>query len=166
MVVNSTSSRPNHTFNGSVNPALLGLKTPRRRKRLSTAAVYGFINRCGAEIRICERSKAYLAGIVLTGVAIEEILAAWIRAFDILKFAKHKKKLTDHWSLKELNDLAYAQGLFDLNAFQAAERIRKFRNLVHPNWFAGRNPARFTKQVLDAWLRDYDAVIDSIQRYI
>jgi hypothetical protein len=38
--------------------------------------------------------------------------------------------------------------------------------LVHPNWFAGRKPARFTKHVLEARHRDYDTVIDSIQRYI
>src|SRR5205814_328995 len=102
----------------------------------------------------------------LSGAAIEYILAAWIRAFDILKRARHKKRLSDHWSLKELNDLAYEQGLFDFRAFCASERIRKFRNLVHPNWFAGRNPNRFTKHILGARLRDYDTVIDSIQRYI
>jgi len=142
------------------------LKTPRRRKRLSQPAIYRFINRFRLEVRICERSKAYLAGIVLIGAAIEYILAAWIRAFDILRRAKHKKRLSHHWNLKELNDLAYEQGLFDLKAFRASERIRKFRNLVHPNWFAGRNPRRFTKHILAARLRDYDSVIDSIQRYI
>jgi hypothetical protein len=104
--------------------------------------------------------------VVLTGAAIEYILAAWIRAFDVLKYANHRKKLTDHWSLKELNELAYQQGLYDFKAFRAAERIRKFRNLVHPNWFAGRRPARFTKYVLDLRLRDYELVIDRIQRYI
>ena len=142
------------------------MKTPRRRKRLSSTAIYRFVNRCRAEIKICERSKAYLAGTVLTGAAVEYILTVWIRAFDILKYANHRKKLTDHWSLKELIDLAYQQGLFDFKAFRAAERIRKFRNLVHPNWFAGRKPARFTKHVLEARHRDYDTVIDSIQRYI
>jgi len=117
-------------------------------------------------MKTCEQSKAYLAGVVLTGAGIEYILTAWIRAFDILKHVKHPKKLTDHWSLKELIDLAYQQGLFDLEAFCAAERIRKFRNLVHPNWFAGRKAVRFTKHLLEARHRDYDTVIDSIQRYI
>src|ERR1700737_2601020 len=56
-------------------------------------------------VHAAHESKAYLAGIVFTSAAIEYILAAWLRAFDILKFAKHKKKLTEHWSLKELNDL-------------------------------------------------------------
>jgi len=142
------------------------LKTPRRRKRLSQPAIYRFIRRCRLEVRICERSKAYLAGIVLSGAAIEYILAAWIRAFDILRRAKHEKRLNHHWSLKELNDLAYKQGLFDLKAFRASECIRKFRNLVHPNWFAGRKPRKFTKHILAARLRDYDTVINSIQRYI
>jgi len=70
------------------------------------------VNRCRAEIKICEHSKAYLAGIVLTGAAVEYILTVWIRAFDILKYAKHRKKPTDHWSFKELIELAYRQGLF------------------------------------------------------
>src|SRR5438045_2160355 len=141
------------------------MKVPHRRKRLSEAAIYRFINRCRAEIKICEASKAYLAGIVLTGAAVEYILAAWLRAFAVLKHAKHKK-VTEHWSLKDLNDIAYEQGLFDYRAYRAAERIRKFRNLVHPNWYAGRKPIRFTARVLAARLTDYDVIIDSINRYI
>ena len=104
--------------------------------------------------------------MVLTGAAVESILVVWLRAFDVLRGAKHKKKLTDHWTFKELNDLAYHHGLYDHKSFRAAERLRKFRNLVHPNWFAGRQPPRFTKRALDARLRDYDTIIDSIQRYI
>jgi len=142
------------------------LENPATAKATLPTGDLSFINRFRLEVRICERSKAYLAGIVLIGAAIEYILAAWIRAFDILRRAKHKKRLSHHWNLKELNDLAYEQGLFDLKAFRASERIRKFRNLVHPNWFAGRNPRRFTKHILAARLRDYDSVIDSIQRYI
>ncbi len=142
------------------------MKTPRRRKRLSQAAIYRFINRCRAEMKTCEASRSYLAGIILSGAALEYILAAWIRAFDIVGHTSHKKKLTDHWSLKDLNDLAYEHGLFDYKAFRSAERIRKFRNLVHPNWYAGRRPIRFTKPILEARLVDYNAVINSIGHYI
>jgi hypothetical protein len=117
-------------------------------------------------MKICERSKAYLAGMVLTGAAVEYILNAWLWTFDVLRLAKHKKKLTDHWTFKQLNDLAFQEGLYDVRAFRAAERIRKFRNLVHPNWFAGRRPARFSKHALNARLRDYDTIIDSVNRYI
>lgn len=116
-------------------------------------------------MKACEASRAYLAGIVLSGAAIEYILTAWIRAFNIVRYTKHTK-LTDRWNLKDLNDLAYEQGLFDYKAFCSAERIRKFRNLVHPNWYAGRKPMRFTKHVLQGRLADYNAVIDSIGRYI
>jgi hypothetical protein len=114
-------------------------------------------------MKACEASHAYLAGIVLSGAALEYILAAWIRAF---VSRASRKKLTDHWTLKELNDLGFRHGLFDYKAYCSAERIRKFRNLVHPNWFAGRKPIRFTKHILEARLADYNAVIDSIARYI
>ena len=115
-------------------------------------------------MKICEASRAYLAGIVLSGATLEYILTAWVRAF--VGRSTGRKKLTDHWSLKELNDLARKHGLFDYRAFCCAERIRKFRNLVHPNWYAGRRPIKFTKHILEARLADYDAIMDSIQRYI
>jgi hypothetical protein len=115
-------------------------------------------------MKTCEASRAYLAGIVLSGAALEYILTAWIRAF--VGRQTGRQKLTDHWSLKDFNHLAYEHELFDYKAFCAAERIRKFRNLVHPNWYAGRKPIRFTKHVLKARLADFDTIVDSIQRYI
>ena len=114
-------------------------------------------------MRICEASKAYLAGIVLSGAALEYILAAWLRAFVP---RSQRKRLSEWWSLKDLINIARAQGLLDYKAFCSAKRVRKFRNLVHPNWYAGRKPIRFTKHLLEARLVDYDTIIDSIQRNI
>jgi hypothetical protein len=132
------------------------VKIPTRRKRLSEAAIYRFINRCRREMKLCEASKAYLAGIVLSGAALEYILTAWVRAFEIANGRRN---------LKELVATAYKHGLLDRKAFCAAERIRKFRNLVHPNWFAGAKPIRFTTHLLDARLADFNVIVDSIKRY-
>ena len=54
---------------------------------------------------------------------------------------------TDHWDLRTLNVLAYQSGFMDYRAFQAAERIRKFRNMDHPNWYAARKPMRYGKGI-------------------
>ena len=139
------------------------MSTPRRRKRLTEASVYRFLNRCRKEIKACGAVRAYLAGIVLSRAALEYSLTAWIRAFDVPRMGR--KKLTDHGDLKNLIDRAYELRWFDHKAFRS-ERVRKFRNLVHPNWFAGRKPIRFTKDVLEERLEDLDAAVLSLYRNI
>jgi hypothetical protein len=57
------------------------------------------------EIKACEAVRAYLAGIVLSGAALEYILTAWIRAFDVPRMGR--KKLTDRWDMKHLIDRVY-----------------------------------------------------------
>jgi hypothetical protein len=135
----------------------------RRRKRLTLPSIYRFIERSRMEMKKCEKARAHLAIIVLVGATLEYILAAYIRAYPHVVYSQHKR-LTDHWDLKNLNQLARQSGLFDYRAFQASERIRKSRNLVHPNWYAGRKPTRFTQGIVDKRLSDYNSVIDSIQR--
>ena len=103
--------------------------------------------------------------MVLLGASVEYILSAWIRAFPSIVYAQNKK-LTDHWTLQDLNQLARRAGLLNYNAFRALERIRKFRNLVHPNWYAGRKPIKFSKRILEARISDYNEVIESIQRNV
>jgi hypothetical protein len=139
------------------------MRTIRRRRNLSEISIYRFINRCRKELRICRESHACLAGVVLIGASLEYLLAAWIRAYPNVVYGRHRR-LSDHWSLKELNELAYQERFFDRSAFHSSERIRKSRNLVHPNWYAARRPLRFTKRMLEARLSDYNSVIDSIQR--
>jgi hypothetical protein len=132
---------------------------------LSSQSIYQFINRCRKETKRCEDAHAYLACIILLGATLEYMLSAWIRAFPQTVYA-HRRKLTDHWNLKDLNELAYRTDFFDYGAFRASERIRKFRNLVHPNWYAGRKPLRFTKRILDARISDYNKVMESVQKNI
>ena len=141
------------------------MKKLRRRTRLSLTAIYRFINRSRLEMKKCENANAHLAVIMLVGVTLEYILSAWIRAFPDVVYSRHKK-LSAYGNLMGLNRLAYECGLFDYKAFRASERIRKYRNLVHPNWYAGRKPMRFTESMVDDRLADYNSVIDSIQRNI
>jgi hypothetical protein len=139
------------------------MKTIRRRKRLCLDSIYHFIRRCRLETQRCEAARAYVAAIVLLGAALEYLLTAWIRAYPSVIRAEGKK-FTDRWGLWELSQIAYRAGFLDYRAFQASERIRKFRNLVHPNWYAGRKPLKLSKNILDARFADFDRVIDSIER--
>ena len=137
----------------------------RRRKRLSEKSLYHFITRCRDEVKKCQDAEAYLAVIVLAGASVEYLLTAWCRAFPSAVYGK-RKKLTDHRNLKDLNQLAYEHGFLNHKAYLAAERIRKFRNFVHPNWYAARRPLRFTKYLCRQIQLDYNSIIDSMQRNI
>lgn len=139
------------------------MKAIRRHKRVSSESLYRFVRRCRLEIRKCEKVNAYLAAIILLGSALEYLLTAWIRAYPEVVYSQ-RKKLTDHWDLRTLNTLAYQSGFWEYRAFQAAERIRKFRNMVHPNWYAGRKPLRFVKSIVEDRMADFDIVTDSFQR--
>ena len=101
--------------------------------------------------------------MVLTGAALEYLFTAWIKAYPAV-LRSSRRKLSDHWDLNQLITLARDSGFLDYKAFLAAQRIRKYRNLIHPNWYAGRKPLRFTKKLLDARLTDYENVISSIEK--
>lgn len=139
------------------------MNLPKRKKRLSERSIYRFVNRCRLEARKCEDVRAYVAAIILLGAAMEYLLSAWIRAYPSAIHCQGKK-LSNHWDLKQLTDAAYQAGFLDHGAFRAAERIRRFRNLVHPNWYAGRKPIRFTRHLLDARIQDFDIFIESMQK--
>ncbi len=139
------------------------MKPPKRKKRLSERSIYRFINRCHLEVRKCEDVHAYLAGIILLGAAMEYLLSAWLRAYPGAAYCQGKR-LSDHWDLAKLITAAHQAGFLDDGAFRAAERIRKFRNLVHPNWYAGRKPGRFSKSLLEARISDFDMFIESMER--
>jgi hypothetical protein len=138
------------------------MNTPRTRKRLTEKSVYRFLNRCNKEIKACEATRAHLAEIILNGAAPEYILTAWIRAFDVPR--RGRRKLTDRWDLIDLINRAYEVKWFDRKAYLAAQRIRKFRNLVHPNWYAGRKPIRFTRHILDERREDLSTAVNSLYR--
>jgi hypothetical protein len=76
------------------------------------------------------------------------------------------KKLKAHWDLKGLNQFARTVGCLDYRAFLAAERIRKRRNLVHPNWFASRTKPQIKKSVFVACETDLDEVWRSINFWL
>jgi hypothetical protein len=114
-------------------------------------------------MKACENVKAYLACTILIGASLEYLLSSWIRAYSGVVYASGKK-LTDRWDLKDLNELAYRSGFMNRAAYLASERIRKFRNMVHPNWYAGRKPTRFSKALLDERISDFNLVVDSLER--
>lgn len=138
------------------------MKSLKRKNHLSLASIYRFINRCRLEVKKCEEAGAHLACFILFGSALEYIQHAWIRVYPDIVY-KEGKKLTDYWSLKTLNDLAYRNGFFDRQAYLASERIRKTRNMVHPNWYAGRKPLRFSKTIVNKMTTDIEIVMESIR---
>lgn len=137
--------------------------TIKRRKRLSLDSLYKFINRCRKEMKTCEKGKAYFASLILIGTSVEYIFTALIRVYPEMVYTNHKK-LTDHWTLKELNEIVYKSGFMNRTAYLASERIRKYRNMVHPNWYAGRKPLRFSKKMVDERIADFNTIIDSVER--
>ena len=122
-----------------------------------------FLRRAAKEVKKCDESGAYLAGCILIGAALEHGLQAMIRMYPHRVRARGYR-VGRHWTLADLNNLARDCGWFDHEAFDAAERIRHHRNLVHPNWYASSKPPRITKRMLDARLEDYNKAIDSLLR--
>ena len=136
-----------------------------RVRNLRFEGILRFISRCQKEIKRCESSGAYLAGCLLIGASVEYVLAAMMRAFpdDVYR---QGRKLRENWSLKSMIELAKKVGWLDQSAFEAAERIRTTRNLIHPNWFANSKPTRFTRHLLDARQSDYAEFIQSVRDYV
>jgi len=137
----------------------------RRRKRLTFDSLLTFINRSRVEIARCKRAKAYLAGCSLLGATLEYSLTAMMRAYPHVVYVTGKR-LRQHWDLGTLNQFARACGWFDHKGFLAAERIRKNRNMLHPNWYASRRPPRITRTMLDARLSDFDEALASLRKWV
>ncbi len=137
----------------------------RRRKHLKFDSLLRFLNSAQSELKRCERSKSYLAGTILMGAAVEFALTSLMHAWPHLVY-RRGKKLKDYWDLKRLNDFAHTVGWLDYKAFLAAERIRKHRNLVHPNWFASKNPPRIAKGLFAARHKDLAEVWRSVNRWL
>jgi len=66
--------------------------------------------------------------------------------------------MTDHWDLRKLNDFASECGWFDEEVYEAAERIRRTRNLLHPNWYASWKPPSITGYMLEAREDDFQRI--------
>jgi len=124
-----------------------------------------FLQVARLELARCDRSRAYLAGIVLMGAVVEFALTGLLHAWRY-EAEDRGRKLDDHWDLKRLNEFGREVGWLDRKAYLAAERIRKHRNLVHPNWFASRVPPRIVKSLFAARLDDLDEVWRSVNFWI
>lgn len=137
----------------------------KRRKNVHFNALLRFINRARKEVDQCAKAKAYLAGCVLIGAMTEYLLMAMLRMFPDVVY-RRGRKVSEHWSLKSLNNFAKECGWFDEEVFQAAERIRRNRNLLHPNWYASRKPPRITRHMLRARDDDFDKVYECIVSWV
>jgi hypothetical protein len=137
----------------------------KRQKKIHFNALLRFINRANKEIERCADASAYLAGCVLIGAMTEHILMTMLRMFPDVVY-RRGRKVGDYWDLKKLNDFAKECGWFDQVVFDAAERIRRNRNLLHPNWFASRKPPRVTRLMLNAREDDFQKVYDRITAWV
>ncbi len=137
----------------------------RRRKHFKFDSLMRFVRRYNHEIDTCAKAEAHLAGIVLVGAAVEYALISMMRAWPHIVY-RHGRKLKEKWVLQSLNQFAKQCGWLDRQAYWASERIRRYRNLVHPAWFASRHPPRITKRLFNARVSDRDVVLDSLRRWV
>ena len=133
----------------------------KRQKEVHFNALLRFLNRARKEVDRCAGAKAYLAGCVLIGAMTEYLLMAMLRMFPDVVY-RRGRKMSERWGLQALNDFAKECGWFDQAVFDAAERIRQNRNLLHPNWYASRKPPRITRHMLEAREDDFQKVYDCI----
>lgn len=99
------------------------------------------------------------------GAVVEFALTGLVHAWSY-ELTDRGRKVREHWGLKSLTALGREIGWLDRPAFLAAERIRKHRNLVHPNWFASRTPPRIVKSLFVARHDDLDEVWRSINHWV
>ncbi|HVY88434.1 MAG TPA: hypothetical protein VG942_06170 [Hyphomonadaceae bacterium] len=118
-----------------------------------------------AELERCEKARAYFAGIILMGAVVEFALTGLVHAWSH-EVTSRGRRVREHWDLISLNAFGRDVGWLDRRAFFAAERIRKHRNLVHPNWFAGRQPPTVTKSLFVARRDDLDDVWRSMSDWV
>jgi hypothetical protein len=137
----------------------------KRNKKIHFDALLQFLNRTRKEIDRCAEVKAYLAGCVLIGAMTEYILTAMLRIFPDSVY-RRGRKVGENWNLKTLNDFAKECGWFDSEVFDASERIRLHRNLLHPNWYASQKPKRITRHMLKAREDDFQKVYDCITGWV
>jgi hypothetical protein len=133
----------------------------KRNKKIHFNALLQFLNRTRKEIGQCAEAKAYLAGCVLIGAMTEYILTAMLRIFPDSVY-RRGRKIGEHWTLKTLNEFAKECGWFDNEVFDASERIRLNRNLLHPNWYTSQKTRRITRHMLKAREDDFQKVYDCI----
>lgn len=124
-----------------------------------------FERRARGEVATCRETKAYLAGCILIGAMTEYLMMTMIRIFpnDVYR---RGRKLGEYWTLKGLNDFAHDCGWFSDDVYAAAERIRTTRNMMHPHWYARKQPPRITKHLLSAREKDYTKVLDCVWEWV
>jgi hypothetical protein len=132
-----------------------------RQKTIRFSALLRFLTRARKEVDRCGDANAPLAGCVLLGAMTEFLLMATIRVFPGTVYRKGRK-VGEHWDLKRLNDFAKECGWYDQDIYEAAERIRVTRNLLHPNWYASSKPKRITRSMLKAREDDFQKVFDCL----
>jgi hypothetical protein len=137
----------------------------KRRKNVHFNALLRFLSRARKEVDRCADAKAYLAACVLIGAMTEYLLMTMLRMFPDIVY-RRGRKVREPWTLKALNDFAKDCGWFDQAVFDAAERIRRNRNLVHPNWYAARKPPRITRHMLEAREDDFERVYGCIVNWV
>ncbi|MCY3991675.1 MAG: hypothetical protein OXF50_10670 [Caldilineaceae bacterium] len=103
-------------------------------------AVFEVIQDRLEEAQTCLSAGAYLAAIFLCGSVLEAALLGaaqnepekFKRSLDSPKTSKGQVKNLRDWSLSQLIDVAYAEGLLKQDTQQFSHVLRNFRNYIHP----------------------------------
>lgn len=136
-----------------------------KRQHIQFDLMMDYVSLCNREIRRCEKSKAYLAGCVLIGSSMEYLITATMRLFprDVYK---RGHRITGYWKLVDLNNLAKDCGWFDSFAFDAAERIRNTRNVLHPAWVAKSKALPVKASLFHSRSSDFDLIRGQLETLV
>lgn len=135
------------------------------------------------EARRAGEGKAYLAGCVMAGAALEAILLTMVHLYgneldpSAIAKSKGKPKQLLHWSLAELIrsarvanwlpadlklDGKWSGGRARIGDY--AEALRQTRNLVHPSRYVqDHSPSLVTKRYLTSSLETLEAAVSHLQ---
>ena len=135
-------------------------------QRLRFDSLMRFFRRCRREALRCREAKAYIAGCVLLGAALESALLSMTRIYQDQVY-RRGRRVAEKWDLGGLIDLADACGWLDDTGLRAAKKIQVHRNLVHPGRSAGSvELPRIDRRTFDARLRDFERVMDNLTNYV
>ena len=133
-----------------------------KRRHVDTDAVIALMRTYQNEARKCRRARAYLAGCVMIGSALDASLTALTRIY-----SHHVRKVGERpaqmRTLGPLVGLAGKMGWLSGRSLWAANRIVKSRNKVHADVFGRRGQLpRIRVAELDARLDDMSEVTDAL----
>jgi|GEM_PF-6623224 len=137
----------------------------REGRRLRFERLRHLVGRAHTEAVRCEKARAYFAGWVMLGVALEAALVAMTRVYPHHPYKFHKT-IARWWSLDDLIKVSERAGWLQPDGVRAAKRIQQWRNFLHADKFAQRRSLSVRHRTLDARLKDFELITGQLYDFI